>query len=273
MKSNHILFAGIGLFISAITFSGCKKNTGPDPSDSGQLKLSFDNRAGSSPLSLNGPSYTNAAGENFIVSMFNYYVSNIALRNADGDTYTVPADDSYFLVKEEDESTQTLTLSVPEGDYTEVSFLIGVDSLKSTRPVNERTGVLDPTGEALGMYWTWNSGYIFVKMEGTSPQAPLDSSSGTNRIRYHIGGFGGYNSPAPNNLRRVTLSFDGARAQVRKDKTKAPNVHIEADILKLFQGNNQVSFAATPTVMGGPAAPLVADNYSHMFRVDHVHND
>lgn len=272
MKKNIIL-PGISLLLSILVLSSCKKNTGPDPNQTGQLKISFDNRAGSSPISLNGPSYTNAAGESFTVSMLNYYISNIALRNIDGSVYTLPADDSYFLIKESDESTQTLQISVPEGDYSEISFLIGVDSLKSTRPVSERTGVLDPTGAAQGMYWTWNSGYIFVKMEGESPQAPLDTNSNNNRIRYHIGGFGGYSSPAPNNLRRVTLSFNGTEAEVRNDKPKAPNVHIEADVLKMFSGGAQISFAASPTVMGGPVASSIADNYRSMFRVDHVHND
>lgn len=265
--------AAFCLVFSIFILSSCKKNNGPDPSANGQLTLSFDNRAGNAPLSLNGPSYTNAAGQNFTVSMLNYYISNIALRNSDGSLYTVPVNDSYFLIKESDESTQTFSISVPEGDYTELSFLIGVDSLKSVSPVSERTGVLDPTGDALGMYWTWNSGYIFMKMEGDSPQAPYDSTSGTNRIRYHIGGFGGYNSPTPNNLRRVTLSFNGAAAEVRQEKTKAPNVHIEADVLKLFSGTQQVSFAAEPTVMGGVTASAIADNYRNMFRVDHVHND
>jgi len=35
------------------------------------------------------------------------------------------------------------------------------------------------------MFWTWNSGYIMAKLEGTSPV----SSQPNNKFEYHIGGF------------------------------------------------------------------------------------
>jgi len=35
------------------------------------------------------------------------------------------------------------------------------------------------------MFWTWNSGYIFFKLEGNSPV----STQPNGKIEYHIGGF------------------------------------------------------------------------------------
>lgn len=80
--------------------------------------------------------------------------------------------------------------NIPAGEYKEIRFLLGVDSLKSIAPASERTGVLDPADRwRWKSYRMWNSGYIFVKVEGTSPQAPLDSASNSNKFRYHIGLF------------------------------------------------------------------------------------
>ena len=64
--------------------------------------------------------------------------------------------------------------------------------------VSQRTGVLDPSGAGADMYWTWNSGYIFFKMEGTSPAA----TGMGNSFMYHIGGFGGYSAPTINNIKQ-----------------------------------------------------------------------
>ena len=57
-----------------------------------------------------------------------------------------------------------LNLYLPEGDYTELQFLLGVDSLHNVS--GAQTDDLDP---AKDMFWTWNSGYVMAKMEGNSP--------------------------------------------------------------------------------------------------------
>lgn len=128
-----ILFAA-----SLFCFASCKKTTPLEfrPGDKGELeKVEFDNVIGGVNLQLNTGSYTNASGETFKVSLLNYYISNIKLQNADGTTYTVPRDSSYFLIKEENPSQLITLRDIPAGNYTGISFVLGVDSLKSTAPV------------------------------------------------------------------------------------------------------------------------------------------
>ena len=156
---------------------------------------------------MNTGTYTNAAGEQLTVTKLKYYVSNFVLTNANGTVYTVPQDSCYFLIDESDESTHEPVLHVPEGEYKTVSFLIGVDSLRSTKDISERMGTLDPTSEGGDMYWGWNSGYIFFKMEGTSPA----SASPGGVFMYHVGGFGGYSSKTLNNLKTVNTRPHHAR--------------------------------------------------------------
>ncbi|MCS6822454.1 MAG: hypothetical protein NZ551_11385 [Microscillaceae bacterium] len=269
--SKWVLFLVFGVFF----YTACnKKDKEPQPNSNvmAEIKLEFDNVAGNQNLQLNSTTYTNAVGEQFTVSLFNYYVSNFVFKTAQGNEYVVPQDSCYFLVQESNRNSQVVKMRVPEGDYTEVSFVIGVDSLRNTMDVSRRTGSLDVanlTGENK-MYWSWNSGYIFVKLEGNSPAAPADPT-GARRFRYHIGGFGGYSSRTINNIKTTTISFGNQHAKVRKGKS--PLVHLEVDVLKVFNGSTNLSIASHPTVMFSPFSVNIANNYQKMFSFHHLHNE
>lgn len=232
----------------------------------GTLQFVFDNVVGNQDLQLNG-TYRNTSGESFTPTTFNYFVSNLKLTRTDGQEYFVPTDSSYFLVKENVPTSQTITLqNVPSGNYKSVSFVIGVDSLRSTMDVSWRTGVLDPAGDhtsASGMYWSWNSGYIFLKLEGTSPSAPTDAT-GKNTFRYHVGFFGGRNTRTINNLKTVQLAFGSDVATVTAKQR--PTVTLQTDVLKIFDGPATVSIARNPEVMVSPYSATVASNYAQMMQ-------
>jgi len=249
--------------------TACKKeNTSPYNDEvKATLSVEFDNIAGSSDLQLNTGVYTNASGEKLTVTKLKYYVSNFILTKTDGTMYTVPQDSCYFLIDESDEETHEPLLKVPEGEYKTLSFLIGVDSLRSTKDISQRTGVLDPTADGGNMYWGWNSGYIFFKFEGTSPA----SASMGETFMYHVGGFGGYSSPTINNIKRITLDLT-ARGTPKVKAGKDTNIHLMVDVLKMFTGNTNVSIAANPMVMFSDFSVNIADNYTAMFRHDHTEN-
>ncbi|MBL7829527.1 MAG: hypothetical protein JNK41_00755, partial [Saprospiraceae bacterium] len=152
--------------IVLVSISSCKKDDNVTPTGTSSITVEFDNVANGNTLVL-GKDYTNANGDVMNFSMFNYYVSNFSLVKSDGTVFTIPKDSCYFLIKEEGGENAEIELkNIPAGDYKELRFMVGVDSLKSVSPVSERTGVLDPAGDGAGMYWAWNSGYIFVKTEG-----------------------------------------------------------------------------------------------------------
>lgn len=233
----------------------------------GSIHIEFDNYAGEEDLVFN-TDYINSSGETFRVTKLNYYISNIRLTTTSGTEYVVPQDSSYFLVMEDDEASQVITLNnVPAGDYNAITFMIGVDSLRSTMDISKRTGALDPAQGHDGMYWTWNSGYIFFKMEGTSPAAPVDQE---NKFYYHIGGYGGYDSPTLNNIRETTISMNGGRAEVRAGRS--PQVHLHADVLQLFENPTTIKIEDHPSVMFSDFSTTMSANYVNMFSFDHVHN-
>jgi hypothetical protein len=242
------------LFIVSTLFTGCKKDPESEPQGVGQLRIEFENVVGDDPLTLNTQTYTNANGDAFTVTMFKYYISNIKLQKADGSEYVQP--ESYYLIDEEEASSKVITLdSIPTGDYTGITFTIGVDSTRNVS--GAQTGALDPLH---GMFWTWNSGYIYVKMEGYSPQ------SANGGLVFHIGGF-----KSPNNcIRSVSPEMEGKKFSIKT--TSTPEVHFKADMAEMFKGTNVIKFSELSFTMGGPNSVPVANNYVGMFTLDHIHD-
>jgi len=261
------VFFLFGILCLCLLFASCDEDDPLVQGETGQLTIEFDNRAGKENLELN-TDYSNSSGETFRISKLNYYISNIVLETIDGNQFVVPQDSCYFLIMEEEEESQEVVLkNIPAGDYNQITFTIGVDSLRSTLDISKRTGVLDPAQGHDGMYWTWNSGYIFFKMEGSSPSAPSDQD---NKFYYHIGGFGGYNTPGLNNIRVSTVDMGNAVAQVRSGKS--PEVHLHVDVLEFFKNPASISIAEHSLVMFADYSKTVSANYVDMFRFDHVHN-
>lgn len=256
MKIKFSIFALSAIL--SITLFGCGKDDDKDngPS-SGTVTVDITNVAGNVNLDVSGASsYVNSAGELFTVSKFKYYVTNVRLLKDGVVKYTMP--NSYFLVDEANQASTLLSLpSVPGGTYNGISFLIGVDSARNVS--GAQTGALDPVN---AMFWTWNSGYIFLKLEGSSPA----SGSG---FTYHIGGFRESNNT--NAIREVTLSFGASTMTV--DGSREAEIHLLADVLKLFSTPTEISITSLSDVtMPGPDALMIADNYAQMFSFDHLHN-
>lgn len=228
----------------------------------GKLALSFENTFGAESLAFD-KEYTNAHGENLRFTLLNYFISNIKLTRTDGSVYAVPQDSCYFLVRHSVPETHKIELTVPEGKYSSLTFLIGVDSLRSTQGPEKRQGVLDVGAGARGMYWQWNSGYIFFKMEGKSKSLP---DSTRNGFYYHIGGYGGFDSKTLNCIRYRTLTFE--KLKVSEKKTAQVNVTFDAS--KFFSAQTPIKVTEKRSIMGGPVSVKIADNYKDIFSLSGV---
>jgi len=215
------------------------------------VRFSFTNSINNRPVVLDSTTYLNHWNETFTVSRLMYYISNICLLTTD--KKTIREKDSYHLINEEDSASRSFSMMMPPDQYTSVSFLIGVDSLKNVS--GAQTGALDPLN---GMFWTWNTGYIMFKMEGNSPQSSLTK----HKIEYHIGGFAGLNSA----LRTVQLKFDGPGITITKDKIA--EIIIQADLDDIWNVAHPVRIAETPAcMMPGTFAAAIADNYARAFKI------
>ena len=212
----------------------------------GKVQLLIHHYAGNAVLQFDSI-YKNAWGQTFTVSNFKYYIGNIRLKKADGKSFFLP---DYFLVDERDEDSKQIMLTdVPEGNYTAVEFLIGVDSAHNCS--GAQAGALDPVN---GMFWAWNTGYIFLKLEG---QSPASKSPGTT-LEYHIGG---YKQP-DNCIRKVTLNF---KNNLAVSAANTCSVNIKTDVLEILKTPTAIDFAKVSSVTDFRNATTVATNYADMF--------
>jgi hypothetical protein len=249
----NILGALLGMALAA----SCNDKEAPTAEMTGTVKLSFSNVVNTSPLVLNTQTYTNPAGENYTISKFKYYITNIEVSN--GSTKATEKD-SYHLVDQSIASSQSFTVNMGVSNYTTLSFLLGVDSTRNVS--GAQTGALDPLND---MFWTWNSGYIMAKMEGNSPV----SAQPNNKVEYHIGGFKGATSV----LKKITLTMPAGKIlDVREGKTS--EIKITADFARWWQNPNSITIAALPVcTTPGTQAKQIADNYANMFTLTDVVNN
>jgi hypothetical protein len=190
--------------------------------------------------------YTNALGETFSIDKCLFYLSNFALQTSSGKWY--PIKESYFLVNISDSSSLQISLPGNIADVVSIQFLLGVDSAKNVSGI--QSGVLDP---ARGMFWTWNTGYVMAKMEGSSPVSPMPGK----KFTYHVGGFAGEQNVA----KLIQLAIE-------KKSTEQHRILLQADLLSWFNGTSPLSIAAHPIChVPGILANQIANNYQFQFRV------
>lgn len=213
-----------------------------------QISLVFHHHAGNEELVLE-KAYTNPLGEVITVQKFKYYLSNFSITTQKGKTIVLPV--QYFLVDEADAASKIIQLAVPDAAIASIHFLLGVDSLRNVSGI--QTDALDPMK---GMFWTWNSGYIMAKLEGSSESSHIAGHAFT----FHIGGFKG----EQNTIKTISLALP-------EKKEVVTEIHIVADINTWFNNKSAIRTAETPVChTPGPLAMKIADNYSGMFTINAI---
>ncbi len=214
----------------------------------GKFTITFHHYVGDKLLQLDTVIYNNAFGQPFTITKFKYYVGNIHLKKTNG---TDVVFNDYYLVDEDESPSKKIDLDIPTGEYSGIEFIIGVDSLHNCS--GAQSGALDPVN---AMFWAWNTGYIFLKLEGKSPA----SKSSGNVFEYHIGG---YKAPA-NCIRQVSLRF-AQPFTVNNAGTK--ELHLKADAAEILKGSTAIDFSTLSSVTDFHNAATIANNYMGMFSV------
>lgn len=83
----------------------------------------------------------------------------------------------YHLIDIEDPASLQITF---DQGFSNCHLMLGVDSL--THTLGPLPGALDPVH---GMYWTWQTGYIFFKIEGYHTASPARN----HQFEFHLGGY------------------------------------------------------------------------------------
>ena len=124
------------------------------------------------PIALNAEYETN---EDVIIeiSQLKFYLSNFR-------TSLNIKSNNYHLLDLTD--TASFSFKIHSENSNHLYFNLGVDS--NTNMQGAQGGDLDPTN---GMYWTWQSGYINVKLEGYYSK----QFTGAEEFTFHLGGYSG----------------------------------------------------------------------------------
>ncbi len=261
MKSLLILFV-----ITLAVFTACNsKSNAPTPvalpapaatTNSVNLVLQFKHICGTQSLTLNNKMYLNANADSFSISTLKYYFTNIKLQNTSNTV--IKQEKSYYLIDHSKPEDMTIKLKVPEGDYTTLHFLIGVDESRNTS--GAQTDALDPLK---GMFWSWNTGYIMTKIEG---QFRTPNQATKTSYIFHLGGFTGANTTVSS----LTLNLPNT-ANVSANTT--PTITITGDINNFFKSPTILTIDSYSTIMLPSATSAkLAINFAQMFTVTAVSN-
>lgn len=213
----------------------------------GKLSIAFSHMFGAQALELAPKTYITQANDTVKVTQLNYFVSNVTLTSANGTLVNLG---SYHLVGYMAGQPTTIVLdNIPSGRYISVSYLIGVDSVANS--TNAHTGALDPNNG--GMYWTWSTGYVFIRLKGRF-------SSQNTAYSFDIGGDGNTMNVS-HNLATFNMGGTALTANVNVDLSKvfnSPNVYdLKTDAIDIHSS-------------GVPSIPKLKANISNAFNITGV---
>lgn len=170
----------------------------------GQLTVQVNLSAGNQEVGLNEPISVNDC--RFQLEQVRFYLSKFEFYK-NGQLIQVDPVEAYLVDFDIDSTRKLIFPKVAFTEIDEVRFLFGIDSVVNTS--GAMNGALDPM---YGMYWSWQSGYINCKLEGTFLKPKHEA------FQLHLGG---YLSP-----------FSGVQQVILKtDKTAIAQLNIDLDLL------------------------------------------
>ncbi|GCD77224.1 hypothetical protein JCM31826_07060 [Thermaurantimonas aggregans] len=203
----------------ALIVQSCKKAEIPQPSPNPiekNLSIRFIHKIGQENIRLN-QNATLTDGRQFRFQFIRHIFTNIFLISDAGDT-VFPAIQR-ILIRENTSEYDLGKVLLPEGKW-KMYLLYGVDSLTNTTvqpPMVENAG--DPLAPQFpSMYWTWESGYLFTRIEALADTSRIPSGQLNGFIDYHLGKtglarwLGPFNVQVQNDQAFVNLQCDLAPA-------------------------------------------------------------
>jgi hypothetical protein len=194
MPSPSKILKPLAAFAAVMALAGCltdttveKKNVyvgGPDTAllnaEGQTLKLCFLGRFGGDSLKT-GRKYRTAGGDSVRFEMAKFYVSEIALVDSNGKSHYLIGTHLVDMLDSASQARGYAIVSVKAlpGTYRGVRFSVGVPFDENHRDAATQSA---PLGTESNMFWTWNSGYIFHRVEGK-----VDSAGSEKPFLYHIG--------------------------------------------------------------------------------------
>ncbi len=262
---NSIL--GFGLAIALL--SGCAKKEEVKPSETSKAEIPTGNvefvvtpTIGGDPLRV-GSTITLPSGEALTIRDFKFYLSDIGLAKPNsqeaparpivGDTCQA----GVWLLDFGKANTEgifsgvrnalSITTKVDTGSYVDTRLAIAVPRTYNSADI--ATNPI-PLNARQGMYWTWNSGFKFLVINGTSPAIPQGAT-----VHLSIG----------QNSRRMEFNFKAMllaanREKIRVIAGKTTKIHLTFELNALFTNTDGTPYQLAP-IPGKPSTFQVHGGY------------
>lgn len=194
----------------------------------------FKGKAARIPL-VEGKNYFSVAQQDSVsFDVCRFYISDVEIMSGEKPLGKLKV----HLVDLFDSATSVVHIPIADGAITGLRFNLGIDSATNVAGVG--SGDLDPTN---GMYWSWQSGYINLKMEGRCKLC----SSNRGEFTYHLGGYDGVNR----SIQYVELNASD------------PDINVAVDVMRFISA---IELKQTPRVMSpGIKAVELSQNAARMF--------
>jgi len=170
----------IGVILSMLVIPGCKKTE--EAAAFGDFSLKVKHEVEGEALKTDALIYTNAAGNRYMVTEIQWFISDIQLIKEDGEALgiTQNVDENIFYIDTDIEETHTINSSypIPSGNYSGLRFTFGLakEANKSHRFVNPPESF---------MFWPeyLGGGYHYMKLNGKW----INETGAIEPFNFHLG--------------------------------------------------------------------------------------
>lgn len=161
--------------------SACRyKSDTPASEPSGRIIFSIGHQVDGNPLIKDEMIYTNAAGNDYLVSEVKYFISGITFHRADGTIKVMSEWKDIFYIDEDIAETKTIQFfdKIPAGTYDSITFTFGINEEK-----NKSFMYVNPP--EVNMFWPeiLGGGYHYMMINGKWK----DTSGSIIPFDFHLG--------------------------------------------------------------------------------------
>jgi len=151
------------LFVAVLVI-GCKKDPDPSgPNDTGKIEFVFLHYVDGDTIQIDTMKYQNEAGNHYLITEVQYFISDVILHNSDGSTLLIDDWKDIHYVDNDIPSTLTWEVfdEIPSGVYNSISFTFGIKEEKNFSLMYVNPPERD-------MFWpdVLGGGYHYLKLNG-----------------------------------------------------------------------------------------------------------
>jgi len=181
MKKILRLCLEISILIFLVSsLSDCKKDETTPASPSGRITFSINHQVNGQQLKENELIYTNAAGNEYLITELKYFISDITFYRNDGSKKVIQDWKDIFYVDENIPETKTIRFfdNIPTGTYDSISFTFGISEQK-----NKSFMYVNPP--EVDMFWpeVLGGGYHYMMINGKWK----DTTGFIQPFNFHLG--------------------------------------------------------------------------------------